>query len=307
MDRPSLLSNMSPFSKLLFLIMVVFTTFLVTVFLGFLVGIPFFGTSFFTQLGNADLTTPEYIPLLKYFQILSQFGLFIFPPLIFAYLMNRKVAPYLLTDKSPDYLTSVMVCCLIVLSMPLIGWLIEINEKMQLPAFLKGMESWMKESEAEAEGLTKIFLGTSSWRGFSVNLLMIVLLPAIGEELIFRGVLIRLFREWTGNIHWAVIIAAIMFSAMHMQFYGFIPRLVLGLLLGYVFVWSANLWMPVLMHLINNGITVIAAFFIARGYIHTDLDQLGNQPAAWEIILSVFMTILLLGLIFYRQKKIRFH
>ncbi|MHC1706958.1 MAG: lysostaphin resistance A-like protein [Bacteroidales bacterium] len=306
MNRFPLLSEMSPFSKLLFLIIIIFTTFLATVFIGFLAGIPFFGSSFFTRLDGADFNDPANLPLLKYFQIISQFGFFIFPPLIFAFLIHGKVAPYLLLNKKIDLWNVILVGSLLFCSMPFTGWLIDLNERMQLPGFLQNVEEWMKQSEAEAEIVTRSFLTTQSYSGFSVNLLMMVILPSLGEELIFRGVLIRLFREMTKNIHWAVIISSVLFSAMHLQFYGFIPRMVLGLLLGYVFVWSANLWMPIIMHLINNGFAVIAAFLSARGVIETNYEQIGNQPAYWEIGLSILFSLALLYVIFMRQKRLRF-
>lgn len=306
MNRFPLLSHMRPFSKLLFLIIIVFTTFLAMVFIGYLVGIPFFGPDFFTQLTEANYTDPSNLSLLKYFQIISQFGFFILPPLIFAYLMNGNIKTYLLLNKAPDYITALLVGCLLFSSLPVISWLIEMNERMMLPQFLKGLETWMQQSEKDAEVVTKIFLGTPSWTGLSVNMLMMVILPAIGEELIFRGVLIRLLREWTGNIHWAVIISSLLFSAMHMQFYGFVPRLVLGLMLGYVFVWSANLWMAVIMHLLNNGFAVVAGFLAARGIIHSGVDEIGASPAFHEILLSLVFSVMFLWMIFMRQKKIRF-
>jgi membrane protease YdiL (CAAX protease family) len=305
MERSSLLSHMSPFSKFLFLITIAFTTYLATVFIGFLAGIPFFGSSFYTQLGNIDSNDPANLPLLKYFQIISQLGFFIFPALIYSYLMGRQVTSYLFIDKNPDWVTALLVCILLILSMPAINWLIELNGRLQLPSSLKDIDDWMKKSEQDAASVTSLFLSNSSWGGFLVNILMMVLLPAIGEEFIFRGVLIRIFREWTGNIHWAVVLSALFFSAMHFQFFGFIPRMVLGLLLGYVFVWSANLWMPIIMHLINNAFTVVAAFLIERGYLDVKLDELDSQPVFWEVGLSVLMSLSLLWIIFQRQKKIR--
>ncbi|MCX6271024.1 MAG: type II CAAX endopeptidase family protein [Bacteroidetes bacterium] len=303
--KPDLLSYLSPFSKLLFLLLIIFTTLMITVLLGVLIGMPFFGQSFSSMLQPVDIKDPNYLPLLKYLQILSQLGIFIFPPLIFAYLISKKAPEYLLINKKPDVVTLILACSLMVLSMPFTSWLLEINQHMALPSFLQQLESWLQIKEDQADVLTKTFLSTKSLSGFLVNLLMIGILPSVGEEFLFRSVMIRLFREWTGNIHWAVVLSAILFSSMHMQFYGFIPRVVLGLFLGYLFAWSGNLWVPVLAHFMNNGLAVIAAFLYTRGLSRFDVETLGTQPAFWEVGISIVLVISLLWLIFQRQKKLR--
>lgn len=305
MPRPSLFSYMTPFGKLMLLLLIMFTTFLLTLFIGFLVGMPFFGPSMLKQLEGVDLTDPAMTPLLKYFQILSALGFFVFPPLIFARFLRQKAGPFFLAGQRPDGMTSMWVCCLMILTMPLISWLIDLNLQMQLPAFLSSVEDWMKASEDQAETVTRVFLSTTTWQGLSVNLLMVAILPAVGEELVFRGTLIRLFREWTGNIHVAVIIVAFLFSSMHMQFYGFLPRLVLGLLLGYLFVWTANLWIVILAHFINNGFAVIAAFINARKLSPVPFDEIGSHPAAWQVLLSLVLSAMLLWIIFLRSRSVR--
>ncbi len=309
---PFFFLHMSPFSKLLFLIMIVFSSFLTVFLIGFMAGIPFFGTSFLTQSGEINYDDPSTVAMLKYFQIISQLGFFIVPAFLFATLMEGRPSAYLFLTRKTGILSLLLVACLVLFSMPLISWLIEINESMHLPAFLKKTEAWMKESEAQAGLLTEAFLKTSSWGGFAVNILMIAVIPAIGEELLFRGILVRLFREWTRNIHWAVIISAILFSSMHLQFYGFIPRLVLGLILGYLFVWSARLWVAIWAHFVNNITAVIAAFLFAKGWSDYDLNQSGNTALLWEILLSVLLTGVLLWVIFKhflaeRAKKRELH
>jgi len=303
---------MSPFSKFLFLIMIVFSSFLTVFLIGFLIGLPFFGTDFLTQSGEINYEDPSTLAMLKYFQIISQIGFFIVPAFLFAYLMEGRPSEYLFLKRKTAMLSLLLVACLVLFSMPLISWLIEINEAMHLPAFMKKTEAWMKESEEQTGLLTEAFLNTSSWGGFAVNILMIALIPAIGEELLFRGILVRLFREWTRNIHWAVIISAILFSSMHLQFYGFLPRLVLGLILGYLFVWSARLWVAVWAHFVNNIAAVIAAFLYAKGWSDYDFNQPGNAPKFWEILLSALLTGVLLWIIFRhflseRAKKRELH
>ena len=305
MKRADLFNYLSPFSKLLILLMILFSTLIVTLVVGMLIGIPFFGNSMSALLESADIRDPQAIPLLKYYQILSQLGLFVFPSFLFAYFIGKKPASYLLIDKKPDLILLVLAGCLMVLSMPLTSWMQEMNQLMKLPAALQGLEDWMKTQEKDTEMITRAFLKSSTWSSFSVNFLMVAILPALGEELLFRSLLIRLFREWTRNIHWAVFISAVIFSAMHMQFYGFIPRLVLGLFLGYLFVWTGNLWIAVGAHLVNNGMAVIAAFLYERKLISVGLDDLGASPKTWEILVSTFLTALILLIVFQRQQRLR--
>jgi membrane protease YdiL (CAAX protease family) len=97
-----------------------------------------------------------------------------------------------------------------------------------------------------------------------VNILMLAIIPALGEELIFRACFQKVFVRWTGNYHVAIWITAIVFSAIHFQFFGFFPRMILGALFGYLFVWSGNIWIPILAHFLNNGMAVLAAFILQQ-------------------------------------------
>ena len=150
--------------------------------------------------------------------------------------------------------------------------------------------------------LTESFLNVSTFGGLVVNLIIIALLAAVGEELLFRGVILQLFVEWFKNKHLAIIISAILFSAMHIQFYGFLPRMILGILFGYIFIWSGSLWIPILLHFIFNGITVVAAYLFHKGLIQTDVESFGVTENAF-LVLSSFLLIILLLFVIYRMGK----
>ena len=100
-----------------------------------------------------------------------------------------------------------------------------------------------------------------------VNLIIVALLAAVGEELLFRGSMQNIFLEWTKNKHAAVWITAVLFSALHAQFYGFLPRMLLGVVLGYLYIWSGSLWLSMLFHFLNNGLAVLFSYLIAKGTI----------------------------------------
>jgi membrane protease YdiL (CAAX protease family) len=133
---------------------------------------------------------------------------------------------------------------------------------------------------------------------------MIAVLAAVGDELIFRGLLQRLFQEWTRNVHLAVIISALIFSAFHLQFYGFFGRFVLGLILGYLFVWTGSLWVPIVVHFFNNAMAVIISFLDSRGVVDADLESFGTSGNYMVIIGSFVLMIFTLLLIRYHENRI---
>jgi len=134
---------------------------------------------------------------------------------------------------------------------------------------------------------------------------MIGLLPALGEELLFRGILQRLFSEWTRNIHAGIWISAVLFSAMHMQFYGFIPRMMLGALLGYLLAWSGSLWLPVIAHFINNASAVVLTYLFSKNVIELDADKIGTGDEMNVVWISIVVVAFLLLLIYRIEKNRR--
>ena len=130
---------------------------------------------------------------------------------------------------------------------------------------------------------------------------MIAIIPAIGEELLFRGVIQRLFINWTKNAHWGILITSILFSALHMQFFGFFPRMMLGILFGYLFLWSGSLWLPILCHFINNGSAVVYVYLEQRGLMGFSSDTLGAENQ--DMLITIACSIAISGLLYLIYKK----
>ncbi len=304
MYRPEpMLKSLPPYLKILSLLLIVLGSLLLITLIGIVLAVPFFGVDILDMMSSLDdFSNPDNIGLLKFLQIVNQIGLFIAPSILFAFLVNRNVWAYVSFNISPRLLTIILGSISIILALPLISWFAGLNELLELPDSWNGIENWMIRSEEQAAELIEVFLSTSTVDGLILNMIMIAVLPAIGEELLFRGILIRLFNELIKNVHLAVIISALMFSALHLQFYGFLPRFFLGLLLGYLFVWSGSLWVPVIVHFVNNGIAVVAMFMASRGVIDVDMDTLGSSGITGIIIGSVVVTSLLLMLIFRYEK-----
>jgi hypothetical protein len=132
---------------------------------------------------------------------------------------------------------------------------------------------------------------------------MIAILPAFAEEILFRGVLANLFKDWTKNVHVAVFLSSFIFAAIHMQFYGFLPRFLLGMALGYLFFWSGSLWLPVAAHFTNNFLSVIVEFLFRKGITSTNADNFGTNNAAWLTAISIVGVTALLYYIYKLTNK----
>lgn len=302
MKRIAFLSSLSPLAKLLLLVGIVLVLAITTSLAGLVAGMIFFDApiSELTKfISKPD--TPEAILFLKFFQVVNQIGVFILPAALFTFLVSNSTFNYLSLNKVPKLISILIGGLIIYTVLPFINYLDELNRSMNLPDFLSGMEEWMKEKEIQAKNLTEIFLNTNSISGLLGNIIIVALLPAIGEELLFRGLLIKLFNQITKNIHVAVIISAIIFSAFHLQFYGFLPRLMLGAILGYLFVFTGNLWVPIFVHFLNNTSSAIVYYLHSNDYINVPMEDFGASSNIIYIIGSLLITIWLLIMIYQKE------
>jgi len=286
------LNSFHPSLKLLSLIIIIIGSFLMFFLLGFAVAIPFFGLDMLESITlSGSLEDPDALRLLKYFQVVNQVGVFIIPAMIFALLVQGNIRGYLKLREIPSLWIFLASLLLIFLSLPFINWMLEWNSDLSLPASLAGLEGWFKAKEEEATKLTELFLETTSCTGFLFNLFMIAVLAAMGEEMIFRGIILRLFREWTKNVHLAVLISAVLFSAFHLQFYGFFPRIVLGIILGYLYVWSGSLWVPIFVHFMNNAMAVFISWLDNNGVIEMNIENFGSSESTLMVVSSFILSL----------------
>jgi uncharacterized protein len=291
--------EMKPFPQLMFSAFVIIVSFLAFLLISMLLAIPLFGLDSMLGIPTiSDLSDPESIRVLKYFQVVQSIGLFIVPPFVLAWLFHGKIAEYLLLNKKSSSTSILLVAVLVVFTLPLINFIGEWNTRMEFPEYLEGLEHWMKNAEDNATEITEAFLNVETTGGLIFNLFMIALLPAIGEELLFRGVIQRIFTNWTRSHHWGIWISAILFSALHIQFYGFVPRMLLGVLFGYLLVWSGSIWLPIVAHFFNNGFAVVAMYLIDKNIINPGLEEIGatsgSQYAAFLSLALVFLFMFLI-------------
>ena len=239
------------------------------------------------------------IVVMKWLQLVQTVFTFVLPAFLLAYLMGQGVIYLKFTSvRSPFIWLSVIL--LMPLALPAVNWLKSLNDLVVLPHYMSGIELWMQQMEHQSEVLTDKFLSVSSYSGLALNLLVMAAIPALGEELFFRGILQTVLGE-KFNRHLAVWITAFIFSAIHLQFYGFLPRFLLGAALGYLFLFSGSIWASIVAHFINNALAVVLFFLTFNGYLTFDMDALGTKNTWW----LGFLSLTLVCLIFYRLNRIK--
>ncbi len=295
---------MKPFPQLMFAAFVIVISFLFFLLVSMVVAIPLFGMdSLFNMPTINDLSNPGSIRMLKYFQVVQSFGLFIVPPFILAWLFHGQISGYLKLDQQVNGASVIGVIVLVIVSLPLVNLIGAWNMQMELPGWLSGVEEWMKNAEENATRLTEAFLEVETTGGLMFNLFMIALLPAVGEELLFRGVIQRIFTRWTHSHHWGIFISAFLFSSLHIQFYGFVPRLLLGVMFGYLLVWSGSMWLPIAAHFVNNGFAVIAMFLVDRNILSQGLEEVGSVSGSYYMAVVSFLLVAALLFFMYRENR----
>jgi membrane protease YdiL (CAAX protease family) len=226
----------------------------------------------------------------------TSLGSFALPSLIFP-LITRQPLSGFHPLRSVTLPLLVLAAVLAMLSLSPTALTFKLNELVDVSKW-GSVGEWLTRQEAETEAMFNGLLGQRGTAGFVLAMLVVAVIPALGEELFFRSVLQRLFQSWIGK-HVGIILTAIIFSAIHVEFSGFLPRLFLGLLLGYVFFWTNNLWYPIAIHFVNNAFVVIAAHSVPPDEL--DVDEIGTP----EMIFAVLGTVVFAGILyfFYRLTK----
>jgi uncharacterized protein len=188
-------------------------------------------------------------------------------------------------------------------SIPLVNYFEDINSKMKLPDSFSAIEQWMIATEKSLTVLSETFLNVNTFSAFVFNVFMMAILPALGEEFVFRGLFQRLFTEWFKNYHWGILASAMLFSAFHFQFFGFIPRMFLGVMFGYLLVWSGSLWVPILAHFINNFMGVTYYYLLSKNVVDNEVEKLGKGDNEFVYILLSVILIIFLLILFYKKSK----
>jgi uncharacterized protein len=260
-------------------------------FLGALVAYPFYdGTpaEYQEALSHIGKDPKLRTPLLIIQGVGAAFGL-ILVPLVLLKKLKRSVSDFFDND-SFHIQPALLVIILVVVFMGFNSLFIEWNQSIELPG---AFGEWARSTEDYLEEMTKFFTVFNTTGELVLALFVMAIIPAVGEELVFRGLVQNDLLRATRNPHVAIWISAILFSAVHMQFFGFIPRMFLGALFGYLYHWSGNLAMPMLAHFVNNGFSLIMMYMYQQGATTLDLET--PEKAPWKvIIISTILSAFLL-------------
>lgn len=289
-----LLKHSSPFGQLLALLLIILGLGIITSLLGILIGAAFIDGDILLRLQTVgEMNHAGDLWLMKVTQIFSQLGFFVFPALLFGFLVDKNLFAFFKLDHLPQLSLTVLGIVIIAAAMPFSDWLIYKNNLIQLPESLSHIESWMRQAEENAAKMTNLFLEMDSWQDYILNILMIGVLAAIGEELILRGILQPIFIKLAKHAHLGILITAFVFSFIHFQFYGFFARFFMGVILGYLYFYSRNLWIPIIVHFFNNAAAVSYVYFTNTPLYATNLNAAEvESPSGLYAFISVLVVVL---------------
>jgi len=210
-----------------------------------------------TKIGEIFTELPQNIAR-RFFRVTSaihQVFTFILPCFFFWYFAKyKKVVDYFHLSRVPFLKSLVFGFSLLILSLPLVNLSLWFNQLLPLP-------QWATNVEADAAKMISLLLSVDNPSDWLLNIVVVAAIPAIGEELFFRGIVQTKLVDYIKNPHLAVWLGATFFSVFHFQFEGLFPRILLGALFGYLYYWSINLWIPIILHFFNNAILVSAPYY----------------------------------------------
>jgi membrane protease YdiL (CAAX protease family) len=243
--------------------------------------------------------------MLQSTQFISSVTTFLLPTLITAWLCSERPGEFLFLHGTPGLRIFFLAALATILISPTVTLAGHFNTQMQLPASMAPVEEWMREAEDLVATLVAKMLSDKSTRSFLVNLTVIALAAGVTEEFLFRGALFSLLRRIIRNHHVLIWTTAIIFSAIHFQFYGFIPRMLLGAYLGYLLCLTGNIWVPVFAHALNNTLAIIGLSGEAWKENAFFSGEIARDDIGWFSIAAAISLILFIGCIRLIAKEMK--
>jgi uncharacterized protein len=228
-------------------------------------------------------------------------GFIVLPLLYWYYFRTKPDANPLFPSATRPSLLIISSVALVLLSIPMIEQWSALNQGLSLPPAFHKLEALMRATEQGAESLTKILVQYTNLPSFLLVFVVIAVIPALGEEIVFRGIIQKeLAQEW-GNQHLAIWVTGFIFSFIHFQFFGFIPRLLLGVLFGYCYLWTNSLWVPIAMHFANNALTLVVSSFFSTSFLASP----NKENTFFDIRIFILYIVTQVFLVFVYYKFIR--
>lgn len=238
-------------------------------------------------------------------QAFNSVGMFLVPALMFAYAHDRRWLDYNWGNNKPHYLLVNVTLLLSIVILPVVALLSQWNQAIELPQSLGGLQQWMADLDEQADAIMEMLTAHHTYGTLLVNIVVLAFLPALCEEFMFQGTIQAFLTKWIQKPHLAIWITALIFSIIHFQFSGFIPRLLLSAYLGYLFYWSRSLWLPVLAHFLHNALTLLVDFsFQGRGLSLDDMKFTDIHGAIPLVISCSVVTFVSLIFLWRTQKEL---
>lgn len=206
----------------------------------------------------------ETTRMLRIASVLQSIIQIFLPAIATAVMVSRRPADLLALVAKPRTRFVILTLLCMLFAMPALNVIIDLNRNVSLPGWARGAELWFRAMEDRANISIYTMQGNGSVMDLIMNILIIGIMAGVGEELLFRGAIQRLLATTNLGPHVAIWLTAFLFSAIHMQFFGFVPRLLLGAFFGYLLYWSDSLWVPVAAHTFNNIVYVVGHWIIRR-------------------------------------------
>ena len=259
----------------------------------------------FENIGETLFNQPVWV--LQTTQFIAAVCTFLLPAVVTAWFCSNHPKTYLSIGAFPDIRILAIVCLATLLLSPTISLTSYFNSQIQLPEAMEALEIWIRETEEVAEAMIQKMVSETSVVTFIINLIVIAVVAGVTEEFLFRGALLQIIRQKIQNHHVAIWAVAIIFSAIHLQFYGFIPRMILGAFLGYLVYWTKNIWVPVFAHFFHNAIAVIGMSSASLKDNAFFTDDLASEDIKWLSIISCICLIAFVYCLKFIRRGVKSH
>lgn len=288
--------DMNSGAQLLFLVFFSILGYLFGGILSGLVVVLLDGNKVFMDVSSYSLTS------LRLSQVISTVCWLLLSSILYLYLFQENGRKFLKIRNVSSGWIILLTVLLVFAVQPLVGFLGAINHSISFPESMASVEQAFKNMEEMASSMVARMLADKSISGILINLFIIAVLAAVIEEIFFRGCLQQIILKVIKNKHVAIWTTAIIFSIIHMQFYGFLPRVLLGALLGYLFVWTSNLWVPIIAHFVNNFTAVVLQIAYYGTPQYERIENFDLNEDMWILPLGILFSAIIIYFIIKQTK-----
>ena len=239
-----------------------------------------------------DMLNPQFTNAARMLQMVSVFFMFFLPGVIVARLMHRRPFKYLGFTEGFNRKQLLLIIALIIVCLPLVGALGELNQAIPIS---KSLEAYFKKLENNYQSQVEALAAMRNPGEYIFSLVVLALLPAVFEETLFRGGVQQILIAWSKKPMLSIVITSIIFSAVHISYYGFLPRFALGMVLGLIFYYSKSIWLNMIAHFINNAFGISLMYYL---YLHGKpvKDAAEESGPIWMALPALILVVLLLRL-----------